>query len=217
MARNKHPEQTVQLILDTATRLFVQQGYEHTSLQDIIDATGLSKGAIYHHFSSKLDILIRISDRIATVNESTLGEIRDRRGLTGAQKLKELFRASILQDYQKQMMTMMPPLLDNPNFLAMIIRSVLEDAAPHYVLPILQEGLADGSIRTDSPRELSEVLLLLSDLWVSPILRPTDPGEIRRRCLFYNQLTRPFGFELMDEELIQGLEDLARTAYLGKA
>ena len=45
MARNKHPEETVNLILDVAFRLFMEQGYEHTSIQDIIDNLGgLSKG-----------------------------------------------------------------------------------------------------------------------------------------------------------------------------
>ena len=54
MARNKHPEETVNLILETATRLFMKKGYEHTSIQDIIDNLGgLSKGAIYHHFKSR--------------------------------------------------------------------------------------------------------------------------------------------------------------------
>ena len=53
MARNKHPEETVQRILTTASKLFLEKGYEKTSLQDIIRETGLSKGAIYHHFSSK--------------------------------------------------------------------------------------------------------------------------------------------------------------------
>ncbi len=53
MARNKHPEQTVQLILETAARLFAQKGYDETSMQDIMDATHLSKGAIYHHFKGK--------------------------------------------------------------------------------------------------------------------------------------------------------------------
>ncbi len=48
MARNKYPEETVQLILDVAFRLFMKKGYEHTSVQDIIDQLGgLSKGAIY--------------------------------------------------------------------------------------------------------------------------------------------------------------------------
>ena len=52
MARNKYPEETVRKILDTAERLFIEMGYDRTSLQEIIDETGLSKGAIYHHFAS---------------------------------------------------------------------------------------------------------------------------------------------------------------------
>ena len=44
MARNKHPEETVQRILTTASKLFLEKGYEKTSLQDIIRETGLSKG-----------------------------------------------------------------------------------------------------------------------------------------------------------------------------
>ena len=37
MARNKYPEKTVTLILDTAQKLFLEKGYEHTTIQDIID------------------------------------------------------------------------------------------------------------------------------------------------------------------------------------
>ncbi len=65
MARNKYPEETVSLILDVAGRLFMEKGYEHTSIQDIIDNLGgLSKGAIYHHFKSKEEILDAVTDRI---------------------------------------------------------------------------------------------------------------------------------------------------------
>ena len=47
MARNKNPEETVNRILDTAYRLFLEKGYEQTSIQDIINHLGgLSKGAI---------------------------------------------------------------------------------------------------------------------------------------------------------------------------
>ena len=52
MARNRHPEATVERILTEAARLFLQKGFEKTSMQDVMDATGLSKGAIYHHFAS---------------------------------------------------------------------------------------------------------------------------------------------------------------------
>ena len=90
MARNKHPEQTVQLILDTASALFFQKGYDKTTLQDIIDATKLSKGAIYHHFASKEAIIIAVVDRVGEAQSAMLAEVRDRKGLTGAEKLREL-------------------------------------------------------------------------------------------------------------------------------
>ena len=44
MPRNKYPEQTVEKILDAAAALFAEKGYQSTTLQDIIDATGLSNG-----------------------------------------------------------------------------------------------------------------------------------------------------------------------------
>ena len=37
-------------ILRTAEALFYAQGYEQTSVQDILDAIGISKGGFYHHF-----------------------------------------------------------------------------------------------------------------------------------------------------------------------
>ncbi len=178
MARNKHPEQTVQLILETAARLFAQKGYDETSMQDIMDATNLSKGAIYHHFPSKLDILLRIADQILMVNEDMLGKIRDRKGLTGAEKLRELFRTAVLQDYQQQLLGMMPCLLDNPKFLALLIRSVLDDAAPNYVQPILEEGMADGSIQTDLPGNWPRPCCCSPTCGPLPFYSPSR----RRRC-----------------------------------
>ena len=51
MARNKYPEITVEKILEVAQRLFLEKGYENTTIQDIVDELGgLTKGAIYHHF-----------------------------------------------------------------------------------------------------------------------------------------------------------------------
>ncbi|HWI49607.1 MAG TPA: helix-turn-helix domain-containing protein, partial [Rummeliibacillus sp.] len=63
MARNKYPKQTLEQILFVSTKLFEEKGYEKTSIQDIIDGLGMSKGAIYHHFKSKEDILNAVMDQ----------------------------------------------------------------------------------------------------------------------------------------------------------
>ena len=65
MARNAHPELTQERIVEAATELFTSQGYDKTSMQDIINATGgLSKGAVYHHFRSKEDLFDAVADRL---------------------------------------------------------------------------------------------------------------------------------------------------------
>ena len=211
MARNKHPEQTVQLILDTASRLFFQKGYDRTTLQDIIDATKLSKGAIYHHFASKEAILITVVDLIGNFNSSVLAEIRDKKGLTGAEKLRELFRTSMRLSFQGKILHMLPFLIENPKFMALQMQSILGEASPDYILPILREGIADGSIHTDHPEQLSEVLLILSDLWLHPILRPSTPEQVRARCAFFNQFTRQYGFELLDEDIVDAMVEFCRS------
>ena len=211
MAQNKHPEQTIERILDTAAQLFFQKGYDKTTLQDIIDATGLSKGAIYHHFASKEAILIAVADRMGEYNCAVLSEVRDKKGLTGAEKLRELFRASLTLSFQGKILHMLPFLIENPKFMALQMQSILEEAAPHYILPILREGIADGSIRTDHPEQLSEVLLILSDLWLHPILRPSTPEQVRARCAFFNQFTRQYGFELLDSDIIDAMADFCRS------
>ena len=211
MARNKHPEQTVQLILDTAAKLFLQKGYDKTTLQDIIDATKLSKGAIYHHFASKEAILIAVVDRMGDFNSAVLAEIRDRKGLTGAEKLRELFRTSMTLSFQGKILHMLPFLIENPKFMALQMQSILGEAAPDYILPILKEGIADGSIRADYPEQLAEVLLLMTDLWLHPIFRPSTPEQVRARCAFFNQFTRQYGFELLDGDLIDAMAEFCRT------
>ena len=49
--RNKYPEETVQKILDASLKLFLEKGYEETTVLDIIsEMGGLTRGAFYHHF-----------------------------------------------------------------------------------------------------------------------------------------------------------------------
>lgn len=95
MPRNKYPEQTVEKILDAAALLFLQKGYQNTTLQDIIDATKLSKGAVYHHFRSKEEIAQRVGDRLGDQMWEPLRHIRDDPALTGLQKLQAVFAASL--------------------------------------------------------------------------------------------------------------------------
>ena len=128
MARNKHPEETVNLILDVAFRLFMEKGYEHTSIQDIIDHLGgLSKGAIYHHFKSKEDILVAVTNKITEESNKMLDEVRDRKDLNGKEKLKTIFRESVFRPVQDEIFTVAPDLGNNPRLLFSIFQDTIEE------------------------------------------------------------------------------------------
>lgn len=204
MARNKYPEETVKLILDFSTRLFMEKGYDGTSLQDIISGTKLSKGAIYHHFSSKEEIFEAICNRIGEENTKTLAKIRDNKALNGYEKLKAIFRAALLSSNQNLMFTVSPSLLDNPRFLAMQIRQLYDIVVPDFIQPILKQGIEDGSIITEYPRELAEAMMLLTNVWLNPLVRPTDAGGMRSRCITFNRLLKGMGLDLLDDEMIAG-------------
>jgi TetR/AcrR family transcriptional regulator, transcriptional repressor for nem operon len=63
---------TRERILDTAERLMTDQGYNATSLDQVIAASSSSKGAFFHHFRSKADLAMRLVERYVVSDLSHL-------------------------------------------------------------------------------------------------------------------------------------------------
>ena len=60
MAENKSINNSKSQILDAALEVFVKKGYSETRMDDIVEKSGLSKGAIYHHYKSKRDLFLSL-------------------------------------------------------------------------------------------------------------------------------------------------------------
>ncbi len=61
-----------QRLLAAATRLFAERGYDRTSVQEIVEAAGVTKGALYHYFGSKDDLLHEVYARVLRVQQERL-------------------------------------------------------------------------------------------------------------------------------------------------
>lgn len=59
-------------LVKVATQLFAKRGFESTSVQSIVDAAGVTKGAMYHHFESKDDLLYEIYARVLRLQTTQL-------------------------------------------------------------------------------------------------------------------------------------------------
>ena len=210
MARNRHPEETVNLILGVAFRLFMEKGYEHTSIQDIINNLGgLSKGAIYHHFKSKEDILVAVTDRMTAESNQMLAVIRDRSDLNGKEKLKTIFRESISRPVQNDIFTVAPDFHNNPKLLFSLLHDTIDNAAPDYILPIIRQGISDGSIKTDYPEQLAELILLAANAWLNPMIFDSTEEESRRKFMVFRQMLQGFGLDIVDNEMLERVGELA--------
>jgi AcrR family transcriptional regulator len=210
MARNKHPEETVRSILDVSFRLFMEKGYEHTSIQDILDQLGgLSKGAIYHHFKSKEDILVAVADKMMSESNRRLAEIMNRIDLNGKEKLKTIFKASLNRRVQEEMFTVAPDMRSNPKLLFSFLQETVEEAAPHYVLPIIRQGIEDGSIETDYPEELAELIMLVANVWTNPMIFHCSAEESYRKFIVFGQMLRGLGVDIIDREMSERVRELS--------
>ncbi len=209
MARNKYPEQTVERILDVSTKLFLEKGYDNTSLQDILNELGdLTKGAIYHHFKSKEEIFDAVGTRVSQSNNVVLIEIKNDKSLKGAEKLQKLVKTSVHSQTTKTLIRMTPSLLDNPKFLVMQLKSSCYDVVPNYILPIIEEGVLDGTIYTDKPYELAELITLLINVWLNPTILGADRDGLPAKCSMINEIVKQYKFTLFDEETIEKLKSI---------
>ncbi len=209
MARNKYPEQTIERILEVSTRLFLEKGYDNTSLQDILNELGdLTKGAIYHHFKSKEEIFDAVATKLGEANGKYFIEMKNNTTLTGAEKLRQVLVLNVFSDASATLLDIVPNLLENPKFLATQLKCTMNEVVPNYVLPIIEQGVSDGSILCDKPYELAELITLLLNTWLNPVIFGTDKTRTANKCKMINELTARYNFVLFEDEFITKLEQL---------
>lgn len=205
MARNKYPEVTVEKILEVAKRLFMEKGYEETTIQDIVEGLGgLTKGAIYHHFKSKEDIMDAVSDQMFFEN-NPFEAVRNRTDLNGLQKMRAVILLNQADGERVKMGKQALPILKNPAILARLIESGRRVLAPQW-LKLIEEGNRDGSIHTEFAQELAEVIPLLSDLWLAPSVFPASAEAVQRKFAFIAQMLEKMGLPLIDDEIFDAAQ-----------
>lgn len=139
-------------VLRAALGLFASQGYANTSVQQVVDAAGVTKGAMYHYFQSKDDLLFAVYDRMLTLQTDHLEAIAAR-----DEPADVLLREACVDVIE----TSIDFLLEGTVFF----RSVHMLSQPRQqevtrrrrayhdtFAALLEKGQADGHYRTDVPR-----------------------------------------------------------------
>src|SRR5215469_13113802 len=77
LTREDSRDQTTQRLLDAAQKLFAKKGLDRTSVEDIAETAGYTRGAFYSNFSSKGDLFIELLRRDHAAMNAQLRALRD--------------------------------------------------------------------------------------------------------------------------------------------
>lgn len=143
-----------QRLLSAATRLFADQGFEMTSVQQIVDAAGVTKGAMYHYFGSKDDLLYEIYARVLRVQTERMEREAD-----SSQPVDRRLRAVAADVVATTVANLDDAVVffRSMHLLQPEKRAVVRSERRIYherVRRLIEEGQADGVFRRDQSAEL---------------------------------------------------------------
>jgi AcrR family transcriptional regulator len=167
------------LILESAVDLFADQGYDATSVQQIVERAGVTKGALYHHFSAKEDILFHIYGDVFAEQLAELDRILAF-GQPPEQTLRAAIRSCVMSTARAA------------KAAAVFSQEVTRMSPEHYqeqqkewrryqdsVRDVIAKGQADGAFARTAPRTSSPGRCSGSPTRCTPGSSPT--GRSRRR------------------------------------
>ncbi|MGL4662186.1 MAG: TetR/AcrR family transcriptional regulator [Culicoidibacterales bacterium] len=203
MARTNNSEETRKKILEVSRKLFLEKGYDNTSIQDIIDNLGgLTKGVIYHHFDSKYDIL----QTIINVNDQGSPNF-NWHGNTGLEKLQNSL-TDVFSNFEQQKIAYSASImLRSPRLLGEEYLALFQNFVPAIQERIL-EGIQDGSIETEYPEDLADLIVLTLNIWIGFRITVFTEEELRRKISLIKSIFDGVGVPLITEEMIEIIYNL---------
>ncbi|MFN7149630.1 MAG: TetR family transcriptional regulator [Microthrixaceae bacterium] len=173
------PEHTRRVLLEAATTLFDERGYHATSVESIVSAAGVTKGAFYHHFGGKEDVLLQIQDEYI---ENRLQNCKRIMATVEGpeERLRELIYEALvgIEKYRAQVSIFMQErrFLTGPDFAP--IKAKRDEVNACYET-VIKQGIADGVFSADlNPRIVSFSILGMAG-WALNWFRPGGKLSVR--------------------------------------
>jgi len=148
--------------LDVAQRLVETKGYEAMSIQDVLDALEVSKGAFYHYFDSKQALLEAVVERFADGAMATMAPILSDPKLPALEKLERVFAGIAGWKAERKEFVLAIIEVWNSDSNA-IVREKLRRMTMRLMVPLLsavmKQGIEEGVFKVASADETATVLL----------------------------------------------------------
>ncbi len=211
LSRLEEKAKTKEKIVSAATTLFFQNGYDNTTMHDIMSFTKLSKGAVYHHFKSKQEILDYIIIQKQNYIKEMLIILVNNKNLCALEKIEYLIN---IFHTDKSF-----PELTRNNWAEKIPYALLHtlrinlNVLSRYIEEIINQGNINHEFDCRYPKEISELFILLFDIWLDPVIVNGTYEEACSRADFIILLLNKFNTPLINSETQKFMKERMKTYY----
>ena len=207
----KHPDIRRAELLDRATTLFLRQGYDNVSLNDLIAAAGVSKGAFYHWFPSKDALIAALAERSAHEAFAVVDDAVAECGGTALDRLNTLlqaaFDAKMKMGTPEQLAAMVSLLRPDNAHLYGRILTVEEELFRPLLTRLISEGVADGIFDTFDADGVADMIYGLAARTNSKVLDVVNAADEPARDHAIDALATRFRLHGVAADRILGLPD----------
>lgn len=167
-------------IIQTALQLFMQKGYENTTINNIIGAANISKGGMYHYFKSKEEVLDVVIHHLIDIDMERFDPILSNPKMNAIDKLNTI---SILSEDKPEKLTEITDCFSrNPNSL---FDYRAEELSKERTIPIIEkvilQGIQEGIFETAYPEEIAKIYLTLVSSIFDYLPKAISMEDIKKR------------------------------------
>jgi AcrR family transcriptional regulator len=205
--------------IDVAERRILTSGYEQLSIQEVLDELGTSKGAFYHYFDSKADLLESVVDRVVAAAVAAIQPVVDDPSLDAVQKLERVFStaAAFKAERREVILGLLQAWFSDDNAIVREkVRRIRVNRIAPLLGPVVRQGVAEGVFTGASGDELARILVTfmavfsdeLAELYIERHAGRIDLATVERAFDTYRQTferilgVRPGTLTLVDRKTI---------------
>lgn len=146
-------------LLAIAENVFLQKGYEQANIDDILKASGFSKGSFYHYFKTKEDVLSASIENLLDEAVAFLQPIVDDVNLCAMDKFKNFMeQKSKFQTTKMEYAALLGKLMQSGVFQQKYMFAMSQKMVPLFA-KIIQQGKDEDIFRIEYPYETADILI----------------------------------------------------------
>lgn len=182
-------------ILDAAATLFAEKGYDNTSTSDLLEAVGIAKGTLYHHFKSKEAIMDALIERQTDYVLAEARRIAADKSIPVEERMIRTILALHVDTEETEGNELIEHLHKPQNALMhQKTKRIIFQSVPPILAGILEDGIDQGLYDTPYPLECMEMAMsYLDNILDEDMLELTDTQRLEKIRAFIFSLERLLG------------------------